>query len=538
MMKSTRYLVFLACLFSAGAAFAQGGACPTGANYVNPSSQLVTLSSLGVTSCFYASKSAGNDSNAGTSESSPWAHVPGMSGCSGKCAAVTPTGGEGFIMKGGDTWSAPSDFSSIQLGWGGGSSGAQIYWGVDQNWYNGGSFTRPIWNCNNTQCQQQVGSGGTNGYITLDDVEITGFEQTSTGGNPVVIQANGPNSGATRVYIHNFTTNNNVTHSNALSSQSPGNGGAGSFWVQNVIDGSDSTQTFMGGVLHGSIVADNVIRYVYNGFNGAVDQFHGNFIEHNYESGDGDHCNMAFIQGPFSAPNVLIYGNVIQHTSCPGSVTLWIGGLSCSSYNGYVFNNVIWDTQNGNVINPPGQVGGCTTLRNWYFFNNTVECGPDSGPSAVCTADSGEGGDPDLATVTFINNQFITSSNSSPCVYSVVTCNLTTNWINTLSTANAKGYSSSTPYAFQPTSTSGGTVAAGTLEQVLCGLLSGISPVAASACQNDTGYSVSYNTTNHTVTVPDRTSNPRSGSAWDIGAYQNGKSPSPPVQLQTTVTPQ
>jgi hypothetical protein len=540
MVKSMRYLIFLACLFSAGTTFAQGGACPTGANYVNSSAQLVTLSSLGVTSCYYASKSTGNDSNAGTSESAPWAHLPGMSGCSGKCAAVTPTGGDGFIMRGGDTWTASGDFTSLQLTYSGGSAGSQMYWGVDPNWYSGSSFTRPIMNCNGSQCQSSVGSGGSNGYITLDNVEITGFEQTSTSGNPAVVGVNGPNSGVTRSYIHNFTTNNNATHSNALFSQTVGNGAAGSYFVQNVIDGSDSTQTFMGGILHGSVVAENVIRYTYNGFNGGTDQFWGNFIEHNYASGDGDHCNMAFIQGPFSASNVLVYNNVIQHTTCAGSVTLWLGGLSCGSYNGYAFNNVVWDTQGGNVINPPGQVGGCTTQRTWNFFNNTVECGPDSGPSATCFSDSGDIGQADVGTINFINDQWITSSNPFSC--SVLTCNSTTSLTQTQGAASGQGYSGSEPYAFSPPSgcsASGcSTIQAGIVELALCATLTAVNSAAATACQNDTAYSVGYNTTNHTVTIPGRTSNPRSGSAWDIGAYQSGKSPAAPVQLKTTVAPQ
>jgi hypothetical protein len=296
----------------------------------------------------------------------------------------------------------------------------------------------------------------------------------------------------------------------------------------------------MGGILHGSIVGENVIRYVYNGMNGMFDDVYGNLIEHNYASGDGDHCNMMFIQGPFSAPNVLVYNNVIQHTTCPGSVTLWLGGLSCGAYNGFVFNNVVWDTQNGNVVNPPGQVGGCATLRTWNVFNNTVECGPDSGPSATCFSDSGDVGQADNAIMNFINDQWITSSNPTSCA--AVTCNTITALTQSQSAASAQGYSSSEPYAFAPPSgcsASGcSTIQAGTLELALCATLTAVNSAAALACQNDTGYAVSYNTTNHTVTVPGRTTNPRSGSAWDIGAYQNGKSPAAPVKLQTTVTSQ
>ena len=53
-------------------AFAAGGSCPTLSGGQTLTVQGVTYTSFsaaGVTSCFYASKSAGSDSNAGTSES-------------------------------------------------------------------------------------------------------------------------------------------------------------------------------------------------------------------------------------------------------------------------------------------------------------------------------------------------------------------------------------------------------------------------------------------------------------------------------------
>lgn len=516
-----RILVNIALLFAAPLAFA---ACPSsstimlGANA--PTATYVSLASAGITTCYYASQSTGNDSNAGTSEGSPWKHLPGMSGCSSTCAGVTPTGGDGFIMRGGDTWTVSGgDFTSLQLTYSGGSSGAPMYWGVDPNWYAGSSWSRPIFNCNNTQCDSNLGSGdGANGYITLDNIEITGFEMTSTSGNPPVIEADGAYSGATNVYIHNFTTTNNITHSNALFSQTAGNGAIGSFWVQNVVDGSDSEQNFMAGIVHGSTVAYNVLRYVYNGFNGTTNNFFGNFVEHNYASGDGDHCNMVFTQGPFSGSSMLIYGNVIQHTTCAGSVTLWLGGLSCSAYNGYAFNNAVWDTQNGNVINPPDTVGGCSTLRTWNFFNNTVECGPDSGPGATCFSDSGDVGNPNNGIMNFNNDQWITSGTAFSCA--VLTCNTTTSITQSLGTANGQGYSSGSTYAFQPTSGSGGTVGAGTNEASLCSTISGINSLAGSACANDTAYAVTYNVATHTAVPPGRSVLSRPGGAWDIAAYQ------------------
>jgi hypothetical protein len=162
MRKSVVLMLLLAGLLTFGAtsARAAGGACPTPAQYVNtanPTGPLVTLASLGVTSCYYIAAS-GLDSNAGTSEGSPWLHSPDMPNCASSCAAVTPAPGEGFIFRGGDTWfyfggtpliGLPSGWPTGANGYGwrvtqSGSPGSPIYWGADQTWSVSGAWTRPV----------------------------------------------------------------------------------------------------------------------------------------------------------------------------------------------------------------------------------------------------------------------------------------------------------------------------------------------------------------------------------------------------------
>jgi hypothetical protein len=138
-----RWLLF-ALLLSPSFAFAAGGACPTPANYLSLSNPAVanwqgsvTLSSLGISSCYYVANN-GADTNAGTTEGSPWAHSPGMANCASTCAGVTPGPGVGFIFRGGDEWHQHS--GSILIGgswsWGytTGTSGTPIYFGIDPTW--------------------------------------------------------------------------------------------------------------------------------------------------------------------------------------------------------------------------------------------------------------------------------------------------------------------------------------------------------------------------------------------------------------------
>src|SRR5215475_13577794 len=107
-MRYARYAISLFVLCAAHA-WAVGGACPAGANYLNPATNTnVTLASLGVTNCYYIAAS-GADSNSGTSEGSPWLHAPQMPNCSANCATVQNQGGgipagTGLILRGGDTW--------------------------------------------------------------------------------------------------------------------------------------------------------------------------------------------------------------------------------------------------------------------------------------------------------------------------------------------------------------------------------------------------------------------------------------------------
>src|ERR1700691_2636020 len=97
------FLSLLSLLF-AGRAFASGGSCPTSPNYLQASTNTrVTLATLGIATCYFISPATGVDTNNGTSEATPWEHMPYEAGCSNVCAGVTPTGGEGFILRGGET---------------------------------------------------------------------------------------------------------------------------------------------------------------------------------------------------------------------------------------------------------------------------------------------------------------------------------------------------------------------------------------------------------------------------------------------------
>lgn len=281
---------------------------------------------------YYVSKSLGSDTANGTSEATPWAHLPGMPTCSGNCAAYSPAAGDRFILYGGDTWGA-SDLG-IDWEWSGTGS-APIYIGVDKNkaWFKGAAWSRPIFDCQTTS-----GSKNTYGNLVwlagnwtiLDDIEIRGFQQGASGGMTMVTTYGNDNEDE-NMYVHGFsrTPGSSGDNSFCFGNNWSGGGGLRTKLHDNVCDGSDSpNKDFMGGVLHGDKVYDNVIRYVYNGLNGVFNQVYGNLIEDNYVATSGDHCNLSFIQAPFTGHTIYAYDNVIDQklSHCSGGATLWLLG--------------------------------------------------------------------------------------------------------------------------------------------------------------------------------------------------------------------
>jgi hypothetical protein len=171
--------LLLSILVFASLAFAAGGACPSGANYTNPANPtgpLVTLSSLGITTCYFVSASGSDSSYDGTTETvsgshGPFLHSPGMPNCASNCSDGLLKAGVGIIFRGGDTWHTGNSSASPYTGNSGGcsvanpsivaalctyasgtSSSSPIYFGVDKGWYSGSSWARPIFNGDNSLC--------------------------------------------------------------------------------------------------------------------------------------------------------------------------------------------------------------------------------------------------------------------------------------------------------------------------------------------------------------------------------------------------
>ena len=420
-------------------AVTSGGACPSGANYLNPATNnLVTLSSLGVTSCFYVAAN-GSDSNSGTTEAAPWQHAPQMPNCSANCLAAQNQNngipaGTGVILRGGDSWHFGNSGASPYTGgtWNFntgqypmGTASHPIYLGVDQSWFSGGSWARPILTADNplcngntlgancltgtdtfgqtyyyvNSCGYQAGSANdlinVSGleYYIVDNFEMTGLCQSHVGqpnGDDTyltytsICNQNNCTSGvpfiATNLYIHG------ASHLNYAGPNGSGsctgstvcfnlwafhgaviNYSVGETIQNNVVDFADSDPTGEGLFESGAYnVAYNVFRYTTQALAGTLHIWHDNLYEYFFENG---HSNM--IESADVAGTNAVYNNVFRHVevSGGGGVFLWLGPVATTTTD-YIFNNVGYDVGGIEYLNIGG-TGLTNDQGNYVFFNNT-----------------------------------------------------------------------------------------------------------------------------------------------------------------------
>lgn len=537
-------------------ASAAGGTCPSGANYLSePTDALVTLAALGVTNCYYVSQQSGaSDSNPGTSESAPWLHAPGMTGCAGNCLALKnangPSAGQGIIFRGGDTWHyGNGTTSSTGLPWTCGYNGSScsgtatnpVYIGIDLTWYAGASWTRPIFNMDNPLSTSPVSScvyddGVMTGslyhqivffyntnYLIFDNFEFKGYCWNQTAGN--YIYEVGNYLQFDRLYFHGWTY-----------VYQPGANCTGGFCDTNhVIAGSGTFGTFAFDTFDGTDSSPNsgLDMYQQNAYDvhGCVFKhfqtaaaitgthtFHDNFAEYGTLSYDGtSHANVWEFLGAYAGNN-LYYNNVILNASDVGAPWVW-WRMGTTTSTDYVYNNVIMlgsqQVSDNCFMIAQAAVGGAANTVN--FFNNTFD-------NCVVQTNGNSFSPPFNGTLNFENNQFIgypaqnlasvLQNGSGGGAGGATAVDLGGQVYQTEAKANSQGYTPSNYYA--PTSGSGSTVGGGSNLTSFCG--------TASALCSDTTLGDS------------RTANARPRSAaWDGGAYLFiDTNPLPPANVTAT----
>src|ERR1039458_4335855 len=157
----------------------------------------ILLSGSAFGGTYYIDYGNGNDGNNGTSETRPWKRQPFMNGFAGK---YNHSPGDRFIFKGGVVWDSTNWRMTINAG---GSSPTYDYYGVDQTWFTGGSWSRPIFDGGSTPLPPnghmvQFEAG----WVKFDNIEMWNLT-SATGGEFLAVDAQS-NIFATNMYIHGW----------------------------------------------------------------------------------------------------------------------------------------------------------------------------------------------------------------------------------------------------------------------------------------------------------------------------------------------
>lgn len=549
----------------------------------------------------------GSDANSGTSKSSPWQHAPGMPACSANCAAHTVVAGDKFIFRGGDTWHFGNSAATPYTGgnWDmhdfrgtpatctddSNQSGC-IYVGVDQTWFAGNSWSRPVLTADNSpstsllsSCQYTIKTNSTGfintmvwtaPYSIFDNFELTGLcgslisgtrtgvDQTYLAPGSLGIAGTGMQF-ETNLYIHGWTATTTAGSGDNIIPVTILGGGLNSLQTIHhiVIDGSDSVP---GASSWGNFPSfyrfyDNIIRYTTQGVGQWCHDIHDNVFEYFYAPiwpthGNILECNLDATgdapNQPQNTPNVF-YNNILRHAttafSLGGNVKLW---LCPGKIPEYWFNNILYDLTAGNfwaVAGPPGY--GCDNTGGQYMFNNTLV---DGTQPCHLTGSNLTGGQ----YLHVFNEHLInTPWDGLGCDGRSSGSNISMD----IATAKAQGYASdaskintgqtpSTSCANEntkpcsPTAITNATVGIGVNHADYCKTLSsytaepGIAVTAANACKYGTTDGCTYQVSNHTVVCAAQTAIIRPlSAAWDSGAYQFtlSQGPQPPGTVTVSV---
>jgi hypothetical protein len=500
----------------------------------------------------------GSDTNNGTSESAPWAHLPGMATWTG---SHTPTAGDTYILRGCDTW-GNANFP-ISWNWSGTSNNPITVNGQgDPNWYNAtncpGGWNRPVFNAggssiNPPDCPSGSGSHfflvfTSASHVEMQWIEMTGLYWNNDQQNTCYESAGFISNTASdyltidNFYFHGWThgTSSGTTDSSDLIAFTTyGNAPyCLNCYLQNsVIDNSDGDgalpTTISGGGVRNWNLVNSVCSHV-------VQCFLSPTLENGTYTIAGN--NISYINMSFTVPTqstpphpncietvgvssggpatYLIHDNYIHDIqTCEG---LQVGNPNESDY---VWNN-IWDMGPVALSGANGpQVPQGSSSGTFFFANNTVRWGTGCMTAGIHGTN--------FSSFIVENNHCI---NDSQIIVagSIPGSTLATNVGMTNAVATTQGYTLSELYVYSPTLATNGTVISGT---DLTATTPGCGTAGMSSLCSDTVYAASEQTVSGVVTAvaSDRVTNPRT-TTWNAGAYEwNNPALSPPTGLAAVV---
>ena len=387
---------------------------------------------------YYIDFVGGLDGNNGTSISSAWQRHPYMRGFGGR---YTHSNGDRFIFKGGVTW--PNAAFPLSMNYGGTAS-ASDYYGVDQTWYSGGSWTRPIFNAggtsiNNSQKPFIVAKS----YIIIDGIEFTGFywDANTDGWGTCMIDAHGTYINIANCYFHNWS------HASAASGCADDldviwGGDTGCVATNCIFDGAPNGTDSGRAANIFPVIRNSIARNCSNGFTPSGDDCEVSGCD--IGPINSSFCSTAHPNGIEPVGNcdtIKIFNNVLHDCTAVTILTGSPGNVS------YIYNNFFY-----NSISTPIQLDGRGTADSGsfmaYIYNNTI-VGVNGG--VVIRGDVGTWGTADIR-----NNHIIDGSINVTFAANLIKDH---NLLQTKAQAASAGYTMNN--FFKPSSANAPTIDAG-----------------------------------------------------------------------------
>lgn len=422
---------------------------------------------------------SGLDSNNGTSQSTPWKHAPGMQGFSG---TYSHSAGDHFVFKGGVV--CPISYLPLVVPNGGSAGNVDMWGGLDQTWFTGGAWTRPIFDGGGTgPTLAPMIQLGANTYVTLDSVEIRN-QGIPQGGFTHAVTGSGDFQTVNNIYLHGL-----VTIGQCINGSDSKQGGIGLDYTQphttlsnSTIDWTDVSPP-IGGNSSAAIVFGNTFVGVTNVLVNGWVTFHDNLVHHmQYSCDTTSHGNALEVLS--DTHTTIVYNNIFHDNQ--SGIVLLCGNLQ-------FFNNVLYNQVGGLQIDTNC---GHEATDSAFVYNNTIDGGAAGNGGAGRVIARG----PTLGSLTLQNNHYILDgSGGNPICYNQSGCAPVAAITDdhevrmTNATATAEGYVVGNSYA--PASSTGLTVGVGANLTNLCGT------IGVSLCSDKQGVA-----------------RPASGG-WDAGAY-------------------
>jgi hypothetical protein len=425
---------------------------------------------------FYIDFATGSDTNNGTAKSSPWKRAPGMQGAAGVAASTKLQPGDQVIFKGGVTWDHTAFQWNLSFK---GAAGQPIYLGVDQTWFAGSSWVRPIFNGDHVALAAgsslvAIGDFATphvDNYVTLDNIEFKGLKAFAN-----TWPANISHSCATyfvmqNLYIHDWELDRSVTTDDAhggVIGNYPSCRPTGTVISHSVISNTEARDA---GRQNGIAVRSTDIEYsvihdvqtaqlfglIHDSevYNVSYPQLGRGVVGSNMGFDPTPyHENVTYVQGwdgvglAETRPG-MIYNNIF-HDIAAGSGAIYPNGCPAKPF--YIFNNVVYNNF-GNQAIQIEQYGGSGTCGEYYIWNNTLQV-----PSSRNIGPIRQVGRGIPAKIVDMQNNHFIQDNGGPLELnpSAATLVMSDNVSQTNRAANNQGYTAANK--FSPTEKNGATL--------------------------------------------------------------------------------